>query len=323
MSGRDALAAAASAIRRASSVVAGSHRDPDGDAIGSALGLLHALEAAGLAATVTLASGSRCPSTYTFLPGSDRFVAADALTPPDVFIALDAPDLSRLGDAEPLARAASTLIMIDHHPDAIEQGHIHVFDPAAAATGCLVWDLLPHLDVVPDAGIATCLYTALLTDTGRFSYANTSPAALRTAADMVDAGADPSYVYTNAYESRSAAAQRLIGLTLERVTLANHGRVAYSWVTEADFQRTGALPEEGENLIDHVRALGGIDAALLAKVSKGQVRGSLRAKRDADVGSVARALGGGGHRAASGFTFEGSLDDLLARLLPLLPGGHA
>jgi len=323
VSGQDALVAAAGAIRGAASVVLGSHRDPDGDAIGSALGLLHALEAIGVHATATLANGERCPATYRFLPGSDRFVAAGALDAPDVFIALDAPALSRLGEAEPLARSASTLIMVDHHPDALEQGHIHIFDPTAAATGCLLWRLLPHLGVTPDARVATCLYTALLTDTGRFSYANTTAAALRTAADMVDAGADPSYVYTNAYESRTAAAQRLIGLTLERVTLVNDGRVAYSWVTDEDFRETGALPEEGENLIDHVRALGGIDAAFLAKVTKGQVRGSLRAKRDADVGSVARTLGGGGHRAAAGFTFDGTLDALLARLLPLLPGGDA
>jgi phosphoesterase RecJ-like protein len=97
--------------------------------------------------------------------------------------------------------------------------------------------------------------------------------------------------------------------------------VAYSWITSEDFTTVGALPEEAENLIDFVRALGGVEAVMLAKVGKSTVRASLRAKGDADVGAVARALGGGGHRAAAGFTFEGDLDSLLAAVLPLLPGG--
>jgi len=314
------LQAAAEAMCSAGSVVIGSHVDPDGDAIGSCLGLSFALDRAGIPCEIVLASGSAAPSTYAFLPGSERFRDPSAVTAPDVFIALDSPELRRLGAAEELARAATTLIMIDHHPDARAEAPLTVFDSAAAATGCLVWDLLGHLGVTPDADIASCLYTALLTDTGRFSYSNTTPSALRVAAEMIEAGADPNALYVAAYESRSAAAQRLIGLTLERITLANDDCVAYSWVTADDFTITGALPEEAENLIDHVRALRGVDAVLLAKIDGTTIKGSLRAKYDADVGSVARAFGGGGHRAAAGFTFEGDIETLLAELLPLLPG---
>lgn len=317
------LAAVGDALRTASHVVIGSHVEPDGDAIGSCLGLAHALDAIGVANTLVLASGNRCPATYAFLPGSDRFVPASAYEAvPEVFVALDSPDLRRLGDAEDLARRAEILIMIDHHPDATGEAHINVLDDDAAATGALVWTLLPHLGATPDAQIATCLYTALLTDTGRFSYSNTTPDTLRTAAEMVDAGAHPNEIYMAVYENRSAGAQQLVSRTLGRVTLANAGHVAYSWVDPTDFADTGAIPEEAENLIDFVRALGGVDVVILAKVNGDTTRASLRAKDDTDVGAIARLFGGGGHRAAAGLTFEGNLDELLQRLLPLLPGGE-
>jgi phosphoesterase RecJ-like protein len=229
--------------------------------------------------------------------------------------------MKRLGNAEQLARAADKVVMIDHHPDAAPQGYVNILDSDAAATGTLVWELLPHLGVTPDERMATCLYTALLTDTGRFSYSNTTPTMLRIAADMVDAGAHPHEIYSAAYENRSSGAQQLVGRTLSRVTLANGGRVAYSWIDGTDLAETGAHAEEAENLIDYVRALGGVEVAVLAKVEGPTVRASLRAKSDADVGAIARTFGGGGHRAAAGLSFEGSLAGLLARLLPMLPGG--
>lgn len=318
---RDTLAAIAEALRSAEHVTIASHVDPDGDAIGSMLGLMHALAAAGVPTTVVLPDSAQVPVTYAFLPGTDRIVAAAGAPTPDVFIALDSPRLARLGAVEPLARQARTLIMIDHHPDAVSDGSLNYFDAEAAATGSIVWALLAHLGVTPDATVATCLYAALLTDTGRFSYSNTDSATLRTAAEMVDAGAHPNDIYTAIYENRSAGAQQLVGIVLSRVTLANDGRVAYSWITNDDFAACRARPEEAENLIDFVRALGGVDAVLLAKVESDGVRASLRAKSDADVGAVARTLGGGGHRAAAGFTYTGTLDSLLATVLPLLPGG--
>lgn len=316
------LAAIASALRGASRVVIGSHVDPDGDAIGSSLGLAFALDLLGVPNTVVLGSGTACPSTYAFLPGSDRLIPPVPMEEPYVFIALDSPDLRRLGAAADLARGAQVLLTVDHHPDALGEGAANVIDSTAAATGSLVWDLLSHLGVTPDARVATCLYTAVLTDTGRFSYSNTTPETLRMAADMVDAGAHPHDIYTAVYENRSAGAQLLVGRTLERVKLVNGGRVAYSWIGGNDFAETGASAEEAENLIDFVRALGGVDVVFLAKVNGATVRCSLRAKSETDVGAVARTLGGGGHRAAAGCSVDGTLDDLLARLLPLLPGGE-
>lgn len=317
----DAVHRAAELLKGARSVVIAAHVDPDGDAIGSMLGLAHALDRIGVPAAAVLASGRRPPVTYTFLPGSERLRPADQAAVPQVFVALDTPNADRLGDAAPLARAAETVIAIDHHPDACLEATVQVFDSSAAATGVLVWRLLEPLGCAPDREIATCLYAALLSDTGRFSYSNTTPAALRAAADMIDAGADPNGIYSAIYENRSPGAHALVVRTLERATLANGGQVVYSWIDAEDLVETGALPEETENLIDHLRPLRGVRVVCLAKVDGSRVRVSLRAKGAEDVGALAREFGGGGHAAAAGYTVEGTLEDAVASLLARLPGG--
>lgn len=314
-------AGATSALTGADSVVVCAHVDPDGDAIGSVLAATLALRSLGVAAVPTLADAATVPSTYAFLPGCDMFVPASEIPAPDVFLALDTPTPARLGMAQGLVDGARLIVVADHHPDNRRFGDVELFDPRAAATGQIIWRLLRHLGVEPSPDMARCLYVALMTDTGRFSYGNTNPRALRDAANMVIAGADPYAAYDATYENRTPGSLRLLGLALSRVTLANDGRVAYSWVSEADLADTGTTMPETENLVDAVRQLGGIDAVFLAKVVGGNVRISLRSKRGADVGAVARLLGGGGHAAAAGATVEGDLTAALAALLPLLPGG--
>jgi phosphoesterase RecJ-like protein len=313
-----AVSAFVAAVHAADRICIGSHVDPDGDAIGSMLGLTLALRSVGIHATPLLAGGQSAPVTYTFLPGSSLLVSAENAGGCDLFIALDAPSAQRLGETQSLAESARTLIIMDHHPDGDGSGDLRIIAPDAPATGALVWELLPALGVTPDADIATCLYTALLTDTGRYSYSNTDPAALRLGADMIEVGVDVIAVHTAVYESRSAAALALMGRTLARITLADGGRVAYSWVEADDFAETGARLEETENLIDFVRMLDTAEVVFLLKIHPGEVRVSLRAKGSADVGAVARRLGGGGHAAAAGFTFTGTPSELLEVLLPVL-----
>lgn len=320
MSADDATARLAALIDGARSIVVGAHIDPDGDAIGSTLGLVRALRLAGHDAVPVLADGVGVPPTYAFLPDSDGYRAASSLAAPDLFIALDTPGLARLGDAETLARQAASLVVIDHHPDNARFGTVSIVDAQASSVGTMVWSLLGALDLPRDGAVATCLYTALVTDTGRFSYSNTTPQALHTAAEMIEAGVDVQTVFTSVYESRSAGSLQLIGRTLERITCVDDGRIAYSWVDSSDFAETGALPAEGENLIDQVRSLGGAAIVFLFKVDGGRIRVSLRAKSGADVGTVARSFGGGGHAAAAGFTYDGRSADLLDALLPALRG---
>ncbi len=312
------------ALRRASSVVVCAHVRPDGDAIGSALAMTLALRENGIAAVPTLADDEEPPATYGFLPGFGLYVPASELAPPDIFIALDTPVLSRLGVAASLAESAKTLVVLDHHPDCCDYGAVTVSDATAAATAQIVWRFCSTLDRAPSRDVAQCCYVGMITDTGRFSYDNTSADALRDAAAMLDTGVDAAEVSRLVYQSRSASSLALEALVVSRLVTVNHGRVACSWVTDDDYALTGALRTESESLPDAIRVLGGIDAAVLLGQRGDVIRVNLRSKTGADVGSVARAFGGGGHRAASGFTWEGTdRDELLARLLPLLPGGQA
>ena len=308
------------ALRHASSVVLCAHVRPDGDAVGSVLGMTLALRENGIPAVPTLANIEEPPSTYAFLPGFGLYVPAEQLEAPDVFIAMDSPTSARLGLGEPLAQAAKTVIVFDHHPDGTDYGTINVIDPTASATAQLVWQFAKTLGS-PSSDVAECCYAGLVTDTGRFSYDNTSAAALRDAADMVDAGVSPAQIAHHVYQNRTSASLAIESRALSRLTLANHGRVAYAWVSDADFAELDVLPEEAENLPDAIRVIGGIDAAVLLRQHATEVRVNLRSKTGADVGRVAQHFGGGGHRAASGFTYEGDIETLMPVLLPMLPGG--
>lgn len=313
---------AAVALRRAGSVVVCGHVRPDGDAIGSVLGMTLALRAAGIPAVPTLADAKPAPSTYSFMPGHSLYVQVDDLEAPEVFVALDTPVPERLGIARPLMEAAGTTVLFDHHPDAVSYADHCVCDFRAAATAELVWNFLETLDVKPTREIAFPLYVALMTDTGRFSYDNTSAEAFKTAAKMLEAGVDPAEASRLVYQERSRASLDLEARALARLMVENGGRVAWTYLTDEDFAETGALPEEGEHLPDAVRVLGGIDVALLLRQRGTEVRGNLRAKTGADVSAVARALGGGGHHAAAGFTIEDAdVQSVIRRILSMLPGG--
>jgi phosphoesterase RecJ-like protein len=308
------------ALRHATSVVVCGHVRPDGDAMGAVLAMTLALRDNGIAAVPTLPHGIHVPTTYSFLPGYGLFVPAHDLEVPQVFVACDCPTLDRLGDAAKLAKGAETIIVIDHHPDAEEFGHIMVHDSEAAAACQLVWGLLKGFEKPATEEIAQCCYVGLLTDTGRFCYENTCSPAFRAAAEMVDAGVQPAEVALYVYQSRSPASLAIEARAMSRLTIANGGQVAYAWVTDADFEELDATPEDAESLSDAIRVVEGVEVAMLLRQSGGEVRGNLRSKSGFDVSEVAGHFHGGGHRAASGFTFPGTIEQLLPQILPMFPG---
>lgn len=319
MTGRD-VAAVASVLEGATEALVCAHVNPDGDAIGSVLGLVAALRSLGLRAQAILADDEPPPPAYEFLPGFGELLAPGGLAPTELFFALDTTDLARLGDAASLASQAATLVVIDHHPDDALYGHVNMVDPDAAATAQIIWRMLPALGVAPSPQIAECLYVGLLTDTGRFQYGNTDASVLRDAAEMVEAGARPEVAALNIYQSRSASSLELVGRVLARLTVVAQGHVAYSWYDDSDLAETGARPEEAEDLVDWVRMLKGSETVFLLKTRGETTRVSLRAKDGTDVGSIARSFGGGGHRAAAGFEFRGTREEALRALLPHLGG---
>lgn len=294
-----------------------THVNPDGDALGSLLGLALGLEQ--MQIRVFTVSVDSVPAIYRFLPGAERIAAQLPAQPVPLAIAVDADGMGRLGRFAHKLERGCTLIDIDHHATEKAFGDLQWVDPKAAATGEMIYRLLVRMKVPLSADIATCLYTAILTDTGRFCYSNTTPRALRVCADLVRAGASPVHIYREVYESKSFSASRLLGLALGRMSQAADGRVVFSTLTQDDFRGAGSSPDETEGIIDHLRAVRLAQAAVLfTELPKGAVKVSMRSQGAADVGEVALRFGGGGHVNAAGCTVPGPLAQAQQQVLQAL-----
>lgn len=292
----------------------GTHIRPDGDALGSLLGLSLALEQTGR--RVAPLCADPVPDNYRFLPGAGRVSPEPPEWKPDLGIVMDCDGLSRLGRLEPAFEGLPCLIDIDHHHTDRAFGDEQLVDSTAGATAEIVYDLLQGLELQPDADVGTCLYTAILTDTGRFCYGNTTDRSLRIAAEMVAAGAAPDRIARRIYEERSVEATHLLGVALSRLSAHLEGQVVSSVLTQQDFRETGAAPGDTEGIIDHLRAIGGPRVALLlVEPNHDAVRVSLRSDGSVDVSEIALGFGGGGHMMAAGCTVPGTAEGVRARIL--------
>ncbi len=306
------LADIASCIRSHNSFVLCGHVNPDGDCLGSQVAMAALLRLLGKEVVCLLAKPNPVEVNLSFLMEKEPFVfAQDYQGEPDVFIALDVPSFERLGDAAAIAKNTPVSLTIDHHACDTPMSQMVYVDPDAPACCCLVWDLAKELDAI-DQTVALGALTGLMTDTGRFAYQNTTPEAFEAAAEMMRYGADPSLVSREFFQNRTLASYQLEQRMLERLVLCEDGAFAYSYLSQQDFQDLNAIKGDAEILIDELRSIAGVRIALILKENEeGKTRGSLRAKDDSDVAQIARIFNGGGHRAAAGFTFEGSLEQAL------------
>ena len=309
-------------IGEAQEIAICAHTNPDGDALGSQLALKMLIEKRWPRKEVVclLADDDPVPRIYRFLKGSDTLIAASAFDgTPDLFISVDLSTPSRLNHGEAVMRRARHQAIIDHHPCEHPEADTALIRPEAAAAGVIVAEFADHLGVAIDADMAQCLFCAIATDTGRFQYQNVDAEAFQVASTLVACGANPSEVSLNVYQSFRLQFLHLKSLVMGRITTFERGKIAYSYSTIGDLERTGASLDESDGLVDVVRSVAGSEVALFIKeIPGGKVRGNLRSKGAHDISGVARALGGGGHRAASGFTVEGTVDDALCQALPLL-----
>ena len=298
-------------LKQAQSVAICGHVNPDGDCIGSQLALGWALKVLGKDVTVLLAKPEPVELGLRFLPGTEDLIPAiDYDGTPDAFVATDVPIPSRLGDADAVRERAGVRFTIDHHAVDSVMSEYNYVDPDAPAAGMLVWDLIQALGVEPTPEMATCTYVALMTDTGRFQYQNATAKAFRYGMDMIEAGANPAECSEHVYQSRRLESLDLERIMLNHLLLAEDGSWALSYLKQEDFDEAGAVKADAEPLIDVIRAIHGVKVACILRDSSGHVRGSLRAKgHDIDVSALARFIGGGGHKAAAGFTFEGTIDE--------------
>jgi len=293
------------------------HELPDGDSVGSTLGLRLALLRLGK--EVTVAGPDHVPRVYRFLPGAEHVVLTTELVPADwdVTVLLDCAEPARVKDAWAMACAHShTVINIDHHATNTMFGDVNLVDPKAAATAEQVYDVLGDLGVTVDREIGLCLLAGLVTDTGSFRYENTTPRALRVAAALLEAGAEPWELATRLYESRALSGLRLLARALQTLTLTEDGRIAWLVVDDSMLAETGAEEEETEGLVNYPRSLEGVEIAVVFRVlGTGETRVALRSRGRADVSRMARALGGGGHPRAAGCLIPGGREEAVARVL--------
>src|SRR5919109_175173 len=310
------LAAVADAIRSNDRFLVTTHENPDGDALGSLLATKVALDALGKDATTYLGGGAPLPGEYAWMPfdGLQRKLPEDAAE--RVLLAVDCANESRLGPDPEVLASAPLVVNVDHHHDNTRFGAVNLVVPDASSTGEILRDLFEELGVELTPEIAEPLYIALVTDTGRFQYANTTPKALRLAAELVEAGADVHKIFQGVYESVQFAKLKLLARALERAKIYEGGRLVISYLLRDDFAEVGAAEPYSEGIIDYLRAVEGADmAALIREPPRGDGparRVSLRASADEiDVSEIARASGhGGGHRQAAGFSSDDSIDEI-------------
>ena len=299
------VAEIAALLKRPPSFCICAHTGPDGDALGSELALAEALRLLGKEVTCLLARDEAVDDTFAFLKGFDGLVPASRFGGAvDCFVTVDVPTRERLADAAHLLDEAPLTVTIDHHQAYDRMGAYTYADPSSASTTMIVWDLVKELDIALAPDVATCCYTGLMTDTGRFQYQNADARAFAHAAEMIDAGARPDEISKAVYQNRTLASVRLEALALERLVIGAEGSFAMTWLTLDDFAACDAVKADGEPIIDIVRSLKGIRVACVLREQDDIIRGSFRAKDDTDVSAIAKDYEGGGHKAAAGFTLR-------------------
>jgi phosphoesterase RecJ-like protein len=295
-----------------------SHARPDGDAIGSALACCQVLRAMGKQADVVLHDG--VPRIYRALPFADEVLQAsrvDGNYDAAIILECDSIHRTRLEGLED-----RFLISIDHHVSGRPFAHVNWIDPHAVATGEMVFRLAREAGTPFSPEIATCLYTALMTDTGSFMFQGTNERTFALARELVLAGADPSHCARSIYFAHSVAKMRLLGEALR--TLHTEGHVGWTWVTQEQMERCGAKDEDCEGLVNYVLSIGEVEvSAFFRELPGGRIRVSLRSKGKLDVAQVAERFGGGGHECASGCSLDGPLPHAVGQILESLRRGSS
>jgi phosphoesterase RecJ-like protein len=311
------MQAVVAALRENDRFVVTSHEAPDGDALGSLLGMGLALEQLGKDVVMFLGGEAPLPGEYRFLELEQRGLRRER--PDDfrerVLVALDCASPARVGAEAGVVEAARFTVNIDHHHDNPRFGDVDLVVADASSTGEVLADVFRELGVELTPEMAEALYIALVTDTGRFQYANTTPKALRLAANLVEAGADVNRVFQGVYENVQFAKLKLLARALERARVLEGGEIIVSHLVRGDFEAVGATEPYSEGIIDVLRSVeGSAVSALIREPPRDGAparKVSLRSSVDeVDVSAIARKSGGGGHREAAGFSSDLSVEDI-------------
>lgn len=292
-------------IKHAEKISVISHKDPDGDAVGSQLGLALALEKEGK--EVYSYNVGEVPEYLFFLPGSGTVKIYNGEDLSDsLVIFVDCADRNRPGIQLP----EGMTINIDHHVSNDNFAKYNYVDTKSASTGEIIYKLIREMGIELDKNIATCLYTAVSTDTGSFMYSNTTADTHLIAADLINNGADTDGLRENFFEGVSLKRFKLTKYAYQEVNFACDNLLAWIKIPYSFIREIGAKEEETEGVVGHIRNIKDVEVALLLKEREdGKIKGSLRSKKMIDVSKIAEIFGGGGHKRAAGFELSGTLEE--------------
>ena len=301
--------AAVDRFKKAYRVLLTCHRNPDGDALGSELALVELADRLGIESVIV--NRDSTPENLSNLPLAERIQVSETLPEDfpagfDLVVTVECPGLDRTG-FEGLAEVP--ILNIDHHPANPAYGVVNFLDENSPAVGEMVWRMYGEAGLIPTPEAATNLFVALSTDTGDFRYSNATGRAFRTAAEMVDAGAQPAMVANWIHNHRSLASVRLLGEALRTLRIQCGGKLALITADQEAFRRADAGPEDTEEIVNIPRSISGVEAvAYFKQWEPGAVRVSMRSRGSVDVRAVAESFGGGGHKNAAGCAISGDLE---------------
>ena len=300
-------------IREKESFMFTTHMNPEGDAIGSTLAMALALSSIGK--NVTINTADPVPRILKFLPSSDSVHQVKTVDRRfDAVIVLDCGDLERVGFLNKDNIPSDILINIDHHKTNLGFGTVnHVKEAVASAD--IVYTIIKKMGIPVTPEIATCIYTAIMTETGSFKYTNTTAHTLKIAGDMIGYGANPWGIAEQVYNRNSINRINLLGQVLATLKLSEDGRIAWITVLEEMFKETGTTKEDTEDYINYPRSIEGVEVAILFRQSNNDWKMSFRSNGRIDVADVALEFGGGGHSMAAGCFLKGSFEEVREKVI--------
>lgn len=313
------LSDVAEMLAAAQRVLVTTHPDPDGDAIGSVVGLVLALRARGKDAVAY--NPDPVPERLRFLRGAELFQRVLPKAPFALTIVLDCSDARMFPKKTPPRERLGQIVVIDHHKTVGELADFIYRDPTAASSGVLVFRLLKQMGVPLDLRMAEALYCSTLSDTGSFRYRNTNPECMRVAAELLEQGVDPWHIASNLYESQPPRQLELLAMVLPTLQLSPDGRTAALLVTDEMLQKTGCTVDMVDGFINYARALKDVEVGVLMRSQGTGLRVSLRSRGSVDVSEIASTFGGGGHRNAAGFTVSAAPEDVLPQIFEAVTQG--
>ncbi|MDD4725638.1 MAG: bifunctional oligoribonuclease/PAP phosphatase NrnA [Tissierellia bacterium] len=297
-------------ITNVNNIYIASHINPDGDNIGSILAMALGLKK--INKNVKILKTDEIPSDYMFLPNIDMIKTydIDEIDTIELLIVLDCGDVDRLGKYKSIVSKSNTVINMDHHISNSRFGDINLIDEKAAATGELVYDILNKMNLEINKDIATCLYTAISTDTGSFLYDSVTARTHEIAISLIKAGIDKSDINIKLYQSRSIERTKLFISSLSTLKTYYDNKIATVKITQEMLKNSNTKMEDTEGIISFIRDIEPVEVACLLKENnKKEIKISLRSKRFVDVSEICSTFNGGGHKRASGCTINENIDD--------------